>query len=76
MTIGMFNQSQGTGDVDLETRANYFYGSHQTMGDLNPDANFGTREERREEKIPFRVRYQTTTDLPAGESQTIQQGAD
>ncbi|MCY3060706.1 YSIRK-type signal peptide-containing protein [Aerococcus urinae] len=51
-TIGMFNQAMGSnpGTTDPVNRRNYFYENNTQQGDLNPNANFGTRE--KVEKVP------------------------
>ncbi|OAM70953.1 hypothetical protein A1D21_01350 [Aerococcus loyolae] len=75
-TIGMFNQSDQKGDVDPETRRNYFYNTRIQQGDLNPDANFGTRKKVEKVPVRFQTIYKTTTELPVGSSKEVRRGED
>ncbi|MHB2078528.1 collagen-flanked surface repeat-containing protein [Aerococcus mictus] len=75
-TIGMFNQAMGSsgGAVDPASRRNYFYNTAIQQGDLNPEANFGTREKVTKSPIKFQTKYRTTTELPIGAAKQVKAG--
>ncbi|WP_326494214.1 hypothetical protein [Aerococcus sp. Group 1] len=76
-TIGMFNTAftdQNGGKKDPLSRDNYFVNSAIQQGDLNPEANFGTREKVTKSPIKFQTKYKTTTELPIGAAKEVKRG--